>query len=1133
MTGTAATRPSGGAPGIRAEKRVVADAPCFMLADWSIDVHAHRVERGDEGSTLEPRQMAVLCELCRRPGEVVAAEALLDACWPGETFSDNPVHKVIAALRRALQDSATAPRFIETIRKQGYRVVAPIRVLSEQGLRSHQGGWRGESPFRGLESFGAAHADVFFGRDRAVADLHARLDAQWMRGHPLVVLLGPSGSGKTSLVQAGLLPALLAADARPRSGRAASPLRACTAASVELASAADLGPWAALAGALLDWECADTPLLAGHSIESLARTLREQPDEVLRLLRIGLVACRVPMSGDGPLTPPLLVLDRLEALFQAPADAAASSFIDCIERLVASRLLLVLAICRNDFYPSLAECPALLVDKAHGAHMDLAPPDADAFAQMIRLPARAAGLVYGTDASGMNRLDDRLCADALHARDALPLLQYTLQALYLDRAPGKELTWAAYDALGGLEGAIGRRAETILSGLPAGPQEALARLVPRLVNLSAEDAVPASRWVSDGSVTDEDERVLVEALVEARLLVADHVGGATGFRVAHEALLRRWPRVTAWVAQHRTTLVARGELLPWVRRWVDASRPGALLLPRGAMLWKAGAALAEAPHLFDEDEHAFVDCSLARIKRQAAWRWAASAGAIGLAIVALLFAVRYAQVARVASERQLQSQRLASFMLGDLADQLRPVGKLDLLRSIGEQGLQLFGDGGAGAESAPEILQRAKALVVIGEVYGSRGEARIDVALAALRQADRLLASLHGRAGLDAAQLFKTAGASAFWQGQIAYDADDLATATREMERYRQACEQWLKAAPADARARTEFGFALNSLGSIAFKRGAWADSGRWFEAALAIKLALLAEHPQDPELLDAAANSRFWLAQAAQVEGRPAQALALADATRAAQAALLAQHPGEIARLHDLAVTEVHRAESLEALGRSAQALEAMDGALERLRQAARADTRNARWRGEIVHAQASLLLMRIDAGLPAASGLDELAQALARDLPAGSTPDLARETAARLATARALLAARERDWPRALALAAEADRRVQEIVVHRSQNWQGRELQARLGLLDMRAYAALGDGARRVEACARLRDEFRPAVDAGQGGRVLEAWLIARACSGAGAVDAAGLDRLTAGGYRAADAALSSMSSIQRGSP
>jgi len=546
------------------------DSARFLLGDWLVDVGAHRIERGDTVVALEPRPMAVLAELCRRPNDVVTAEALLEACWPGQAQSDNPVHKVIAGLRRALQDNATNPSYIETIRKQGYRVIAPIRVLSEQGPRSLSGAWRGKSPFRGLEPFDTEHASVYFGRDDAVRQLHARLSAQQERGHPLVVLLGPSGSGKTSLVRAGLVPAMLG-------GPAAGGARACAVAVMDLGALDGNGPWHALAGALLDWEIADVPLLSGHSMTSLSQLLREQPDELLRLLRIGLRARR---QGDAGL--PLLVLDRLEGLFAPAAGLDVQAFLDCIEHLVLSGQALVLAVCRNDFYPSLACHRLLMHDKEHGAHMDLAPPDAQAIMQMIRLPARAANLTYGSDASGLNRLDDRLCADAMQAGDALPLLQYTLQALYLKREPGDELTWAAYDELGGLEGAIGSRAEAILAALPGAEQAALARLLPRLVALSSDDASPTSRSVSGSSFTDDKERALVEALIEGRLLVADRLGGEIGFRVAHEALLRRWPRVTAWVAQHRVALTARAELVPWVRRWLDGGRAKAFLLPRGS-----------------------------------------------------------------------------------------------------------------------------------------------------------------------------------------------------------------------------------------------------------------------------------------------------------------------------------------------------------------------------------------------------------------------------------------------------------------------------------------------------------------------------------------------------------------------
>jgi len=1098
------------------------DLARFTLGDWVVDATTRRLQRGDDTVTLEPRPMAVLSELCRRPGEVVAADDLLQACWPGEAMGDNPVHKVIAGLRRALQDSATAPQYIETLRKQGYRLVAPIGVLTGQGPRSHRDGWRGQSPFRGLEPFGIEHAGVFFGRDDAVATLHARLGAQWRRGQPLVLLLGPSGSGKTSLVQAGLLPALR--PPLPVAPAQGLPLRACTAATVDLAALSDLDPWSALAGALLDWECADAPLLSGHSIESLAALLRGGAcGEVLRLLRIGLEACGALRGGERPEAPPLLVLDRLEALFQPAAEAHAAAFIGCIEQLVRSALVLVLALCRNDFYPSLARHPALMRDKEHGAHIDLAPPDAEAIAQIIRLPARAAGLVYGTDPSGLNRLDDRLCADAMHAPDALPLLQYTLQELYLHRAPGDALTWAAYDELGGLEGAIGRRAEAILGGLPQQQQEALPRLLPRLVGLAGEDAAPTSRWVAADELTDADERALAHAFVEARLLVADHVGGATGFRVVHEALLRRWPRVTAWVAQHRAALAARDELRPWVGRWLEGGRAGTLLLPRGPMLWQAGRTLAEAPRLFADDERDFVARSLARIKRQARWRWAGVAGALLLATAAVAAAIGYAHLARVASERERQSQRLASFMLGDLADRLRPIGKLELLSRIGEQGLKLLGQADARGDTPVDALQRAKALVVIGEVNSSRGQGRTDIAVDALASARRLLEPLAQAPGIDPTDYHRTLGAAAFWLGQIAFDAGDLDTATQEMSRYRDASERWRAAAPASAEAKTELGFALNSLGSIAVRRGAWPEADRWFEQSLALKLSALAQAPEDAQTLDAVASSRTWLGLVAQVRGQPTRALALYDAARSIEAGLLAQRPGEVVRLWDLGALELRRAEALQALGRRAEAVQALGGAIERMRQAEHHDPSNRHWRAERLHAEAGLLLARLDAGLPVAEGLQALRQQLAEAAGAGAADEAARrETPLRIATLEAELAARDGDWPRALQLLALAQRSVRDVLSVRPRHWQGRELQARLGLLGLRAHAALGQAAERAALCAQLRNDLQPAIDAGQAGLVLEAWLVARRCATPAEADGGWLSRLTAGGYQPAHAAL-----------
>ncbi|WP_343622337.1 winged helix-turn-helix domain-containing protein [Roseateles puraquae] len=1071
----------------------------WMLGDWRVTPATLRLERDDLEVVLEPRMMAVLVALCRHCGEVMSAESLLQACWPNEVLGDNPVHKVIAGLRRALGDSVTQPRYIETLRKQGYRLVAPVRALSDHGARGLEGSRRGLSPYLGLAAFGPEHADVFFGRDEQVQSLHERLDNQWQRGHPQVVLLGPSGSGKTSLVQAGLLPVLLAPAGSPGpAGRVRSP----TAATIDLGANNELGLWQALAGALLDWELGDAPLLSGWSIEALAERLQADPGDVGRQIRAALLAGLPP--GCGELTAPVLVLDRLEALLVLDADDLVSRFLACVDQWVCQHAVMVIAICRNDFYARLAQHPLLLRGKAHGAHMDLEPPTLGAVAQMIRLPARAAGLVFGTDPTGLHRLDDRLCADALQTRDALPLLQYTLQELYLQRAAGDELSWAAYEEMGGLEGAIGKRAEDAVAALPPAQQSALTRLLPGLVGLTSEDGPPVARWLTDDALADADERAVVAALVASRLLVAGQMNGQPGCRVVHEAVLRSWPRVTAWLARHRASLALREQLQPWVQRWLDGGCAPALLLPRSPLLWQAVDSVTAEPGLFGPQACDFITCSRQRLRRLLRWRWAAAAGAAALVMATVLAAFRNAQLAHIASERASQSQRLASFMLGDLADQLRPIGRLDLLGSIARQGLDALGSGQLMSELPADVLQRARALVVIGEVQSTRGKGEPQLALAALAQAQQLLANLDAAVAPEPAAYYKTLGAAAFWEGQIRFDQGDLAAAGEAMARYRLACEQWLQRLPQDADARTELGFALNSQGSIALRRADWAQAAQSFQAALALKQALLAAQPQDVSLKDAVASSQTWLGLLARLRGEPHRALELLDAAHVTLLELQRSRPGEFVRLHDLGALQVRRAEALHDLGKLVAAADAMDDATAWLQRAAGHDPGNQRWRLELAHAQSWQLLMHLDAGRP----LDlPLWTALARQAvgqPWGRDETLGRETEARLLAVKAFAAARRADRSAAVAMLAQAQEKLSALLAVHPKNWQLNEFQARLVLL--RLYLPGGADLGAPLACAQAVAALRPAVESGQAGVVLEAWQAAHRCGGVAASDALG---------------------------
>ncbi len=1062
----------------------------YVVGDWVVNLLAHQLECADRRVSLEPLHMAVLATMCRRAGEVLSADDLLDACWSGVALGDNPVHKAIASLRKALGDQAASPRYIETIRKQGYRLVAPVRVLGDMGARSHQGSWRSGSPFRGLEPFDATHAEVFYGREKEVADLRRRITQQWLRGHPLLVILGPSGSGKTSLVQAGLIPALYQAGPSAEGEL----LQISTSAVLDLGSVGEHGVWWALSGALLDWELDGEPLLQGFSVETLGRVLRDDPAQVLAALAAGLGA-----DAGRPERPPLLVLDRLEALFQAgtvpPQDLA--HLHQVLAMLVQACRLFVVATCRNDFYSHLAREPLWMTDKSQGAHMDLGPPDGRALAMMIRLPARAAGLVFGQDPDGMRTLDDSLCMDAMGAPDALPLLQYTLQELFNARAPGGELTWRAYEDLGGLEGAIGRRAEATLLALPVPQQSALPGLLTRLVLLQDEEGAATGRRVRWVALDGDAERGLVKALVEARLLVTDFIAGEAGFRVAHEALLRRWPRVTDWVARHRGTLALRHGLAPWVQRWLAAGQSGDQLLPHGDHLAQVRAAVVESPQAFTAEERDFVQQSIRRLQRATGWRWGGAVLVVMLAVYASWAAWRNGQLAETAARRGNDSERLVSFMLGDLADQLRPLGRLALLDGVASQALAVLGGRqGRSAEDLQAAMQRARALVVVAEVNLDKG--RVAVAEPALAEAQRLLEDAQARGVADDSVL-KTRGAVEFWHGRMAMDRGDLADAQRRLGRYRMLSAQWQAQSPNSREAWIELSYALNSLGSVAIKQGAWQEAARLFEESLSWKEKALAAKPDDTALAADLADTLAWQGFGELAQGRMRQALARLEQVADVLKKLRTQNPGDMVWVRRAGFYDSRRAAVLAGMGRDDEARQVWAGALSMINRAASFDPDNAAIQRGRLRIEAENLVHGGAGTQQALQGLAELQRRLESRAKSGgprATADLF--LSGRLQSLQAILEGRAGNWAGALASLERSQASVNLVIARQPHDWEAMDLRARNALLAARAQFVLGHKGALHELCDEMERYWGAPVTSGYGGAVLEAWLVGKKCLG-----------------------------------
>lgn len=103
----------------------------FYLSDWEVQPEINCLKRADRSFHVEPKIMQVLVELASHSNEVLSKERLLHAVWPDTFVGDDVLTRCISEIRRVLEDDPRAPRYIQTIPKAGYRLIAPIEFEPE------------------------------------------------------------------------------------------------------------------------------------------------------------------------------------------------------------------------------------------------------------------------------------------------------------------------------------------------------------------------------------------------------------------------------------------------------------------------------------------------------------------------------------------------------------------------------------------------------------------------------------------------------------------------------------------------------------------------------------------------------------------------------------------------------------------------------------------------------------------------------------------------------------------------------------------------------------------------------------------------------------------------------------------
>ena len=451
----------------------------------------------------------------------------------------------------------------------------------------------GLCPYKGLNYFDEADADLFVGREELTGKLVERVLSLASNGGSsgtrFLTVVGASGSGKSSLVRAGLVPAL-----RWNKKSVDWPIHIFTPTAHPLESLA-------------------SSLISGDQPVSAISILLDDLANDARSLQI-FVKRRSSLQQGAHL---LLVIDQFEELFAlCRLQEERAAFIRNLLNAAAETdgPVIVIITLRADFYAHCASYPQLR--EALAANQEyIGAMSHEELRRAIEEPARRARWEFEAG------LVDLLLHDVGQEPGALPLLSHALLETW-QRRRGRMMTLSGYTSSGGVRGAIAETAEAVFADrFTPEQQEVARRIFLRLTELGDETSTGDTRRRStfDELILKAEESNLTHSLLtilaDARLIVT----AEDTVEVAHEALIREWPRLRGWLEDNREDLRFHRQLTDAAHEWDALNREPDMLF-RGARLTQTREWAVTRHAEMNELEREFLDASIVSSEQEAAER---------------------------------------------------------------------------------------------------------------------------------------------------------------------------------------------------------------------------------------------------------------------------------------------------------------------------------------------------------------------------------------------------------------------------------------------------------------------------------------------------------------------------------
>jgi WD40 repeat protein/uncharacterized caspase-like protein len=635
------------------------------------------------------------------------AQALLETLTAADPQTGLPIAGWIAQLQGCLAAIGITP-YVWLSGTQGVIEVLPGKT-GGRGSESDPEFDLGLCPYMGLRAFDEDDAPFFFGRETLTQRLLNALSQQ-----ALLAVVGASGSGKSSIVHAGLVAAL-------RQGK----------------QIPDSETW---------WIRSLRP--GAHPLEALAQRLVDSGTEKERAFQQMQIEGMLHLGVEGfvhwlrsrPEPMVVLVIDQFEELFTLAAAEDRQRFLHLLLGAIehaGDRFKLVLTL-RTDFIASCLEINGLAQHLQRSSL--LIPPhlaEAD-YRQIILKPAEKVGLTVDPE------LVEVLLQELSHGAGDLPLLEFVLEQVWEHRQPG-ELTLQVYQQqVGGLKGALERKAQAVYDSLDPAAQ-ACARWIFLSLTQLGEGTEDTRRRILKSELTVKKypaaliDRTL-HALTAAKLIVvsldeaaAEWQGtnrgetgettdnqtvddpasdSASGFpqapvsiEVAHEILIRHWSTLRWWLEENRSRLRSQRQIQQAAQQWQQSGQQSDFLL-QGVRLDAAEELYVKYTDELSQDVQQFIEAGLAsRLQQQQTARRQLRRAQIAVVLIGALGTIA-AGLGSVAYLQRQQAQLQQIAALNALSEsQLLAHHQLEALTTSVQAGhlLQRLNGFGIGAQSLSDI----------------------------------------------------------------------------------------------------------------------------------------------------------------------------------------------------------------------------------------------------------------------------------------------------------------------------------------------------------------------------------------------------------------------------------------------